>query len=90
MITTAAPITSAPALDITTVAPTCPGCQSHNVSTADLGTCNDCGLSDNLSAFMGGGMTNRARWAPSRFGKQSATLGTARKVRAFNASGSVD
>jgi hypothetical protein len=75
-------------LDVPTVAPTCPSCDGHNVTTADLGACRDCGMTDNLSAFMGGGMTPKARINPSKFGRGGA--GTARKVRAFTISGNVD
>ena len=88
--TTAAPAAPAVKLDIIVVAPTCPACDSHNVATADLGRCGDCGMTDNLSAFMGGGMTANAVIAPSKFGKSSASLGDARKVRAFTISGNVD
>lgn len=83
--------TTAPAIELPMVAPTCPSCDSHNVSDATgLGQCDDCGLTDNLSAFMGGGMTANARFAPSKFGKDSRALGDARKVRAFTISGNVD
>lgn len=87
-------ITTAPApvkLDIITVAPTCPGCDSHNVTTNDLGRCGDCGLTDNLSAFMGGGMTANARIAPSKFGKGgSARTFDRTTVRGWTISGRVD
>lgn len=88
-------ITPAPAQVVTTidlpmVAPTCPSCDSHNVSDATgRGACRDCGLSDNLSAFMGGGMTANAKFQPSKFGK-GGDRSSARKVRAFTISGSVD
>lgn len=83
--------TTTPALDLPSVAPTCPSCDGHNVSDATgLGVCADCGLTDNLSAFMGGGMTANATFTPSKFGKNSAQLGDARKVRAFTISGGVD
>ena len=91
LTTTAAPEVTTPALDLPMVAATCPACESHNVSDATgLGNCGDCGLADNLSAFMGGGMTANARFQPSKFGKSSAALGDARKVRAFTISGNVD
>jgi hypothetical protein len=77
-------------LDLPTVAATCPSCEGHNVTTADLGRCGDCGLTDNLSAFMGGGMTANARITPSKFGNTRGALGAARKVRAFTISGNVD
>lgn len=85
------PTTTVPALDVPMVAATCPSCEGHNVSDATgRGACRDCGLTDNLSAFMGGGMTANAVIAPSKFGKSSAKLGDARKVRAFTISGNVD
>jgi hypothetical protein len=91
-ITTAPAVIAAPVtLDIIYVAPTCPACDGHNVSdTTGLGACGDCGMTDNLSAFMGGGMTANAVITPSKFGRSSATLGEARKVRAFTIGGSVD
>jgi hypothetical protein len=92
MITvTAAPTTTnAPALDLPMVAPTCPACDSHNVSDADRGVCGDCGLTDNLSAFMGGGMTANATFAPSKFANSGLATGAANKVRAFTIHGNVD
>lgn len=91
MTTTIAVPTRSIPLSLPTVAPTCPACDGHNVSDATgLGACADCGLTDNLSAFMGGGMTASARIAPSKFGKNSGQLGDARKVRAFTISGNVD
>jgi hypothetical protein len=78
-------------LSLPTVAPTCPSCDGHNVSDATgLGRCGDCGLTDNLSGFMGGGMTANARFQPSKYGNSSAVVGDARKVRAFTISGNVD
>lgn len=89
--TTAAPAVVTHDIDLPMVAPTCPSCDGHNVSDATgLGACNDCGMTDNLSAFMGGGMTANATIAPSKFGKSSGQLGDARKVRAFTISGNVD
>lgn len=92
--TTIAPTTptpTAPATELPMVAATCPACEGHNVSDATgLGACGDCGLTDNLSAFMGGSMTANAVISPSKFGKSSARLGDARKVRAFTISGNVD
>ena len=76
--------------DVPTVAPTCPACDSHNVSDpTGLGRCGDCGMTDNLSAFMGGGMTANATLKPSKFGK-GGDQSSARKVRAFTISGGVD
>jgi hypothetical protein len=87
---TPAPAQVTTALDLPMVATTCPACDGHNVSDATgLGTCGDCGLSDNLSAFMGGGMTARAKFQPSKFGK-GGDRSAARKVRAFTISGNVD
>lgn len=88
-------LTPAPAQTVTTtdlpmVAATCPACDGHNVSDpTGLGKCGDCGLTDNLSAFMGGGMTANARFQPSKFGK-GGDRSSARKVRAFTISGQVD
>lgn len=72
------------------LAATCPGCDSHNV-TDPTGPyeCGDCGLTDNPSAFLGGGMTANARYRPSKFANQRVA-GDARKVRAFTISGNVD
>lgn len=88
--TVTVPQATAPALDVPTVAATCPSCDGHNVTTTDLGRCGDCGLTDNLSAFMGGSMTANARFQPSKFGNTGAVTGDARKVRAFTISGNVD
>ena len=78
------------ALDLPMVAATCPACEGHNVSdVTGLGDCGDCGLTDNLSAFMGGGMTANAKLQPSKFGK-GGYESSARKVRAFTISGNVD
>lgn len=83
-------VTTTPALDLPMVATTCPACESHNVSdTTGLGHCGDCSLTDNLSAFMGGGMTTGAHYQPSKFANQRVA-GDARKVRAFTISGNVD
>lgn len=72
------------------VAATCPACEGHNISDATgRGVCGDCGLSDNLSGFMGAGMTTRATFLPSKFANQRVA-GDARKVRAFTISGGVD
>lgn len=79
--------------DLPMVATTCPSCEGHNVSDATgLGSCGDCGLTDNLSAFMGGGMTAKASFRPSRFAK---TGGSARSFdrsapRGWTMSGNVD
>lgn len=86
----AVPAVLTPAIDLPMVAATCPVCDGHNVSDATgLGDCGDCGLTDNLSAFMGGAMTARARFQPSKFGK-GGDQSSARKVRAFTISGNVD
>lgn len=77
-------------VELPSVAPTCPACESHNVSDAGLGSCGDCGLTDNLSAFMGGGMTANACFKPSKFANSGAAVGTANKVRAFTIHGNVD
>ncbi|SRR5581483_1407359 len=61
----------------TAVAPTCPSCQSHNVTN---GHCGDCNLTDDASAFLGGGMTSNACFKPSRFGKSGG------KGRTFDSS----
>ncbi len=69
----------------------CPSCDSHNVSDATgLGACGDCGLTDNLSAFMGGAMTKGACFKPSKYANNSMGTGSAHKVRAFTISGNVD
>jgi len=75
--------------DLPMVATTCPSCDSHNVSdSTGSGACGDCGLTDNLSAFMGGGMTGRAKFIISKFATHG---GNARKFpRAFTISGNVD
>jgi hypothetical protein len=75
--------------DLPMVAATCPACDGHNVSDANgPGVCGDCGLTDNLSAFMGGGMTGRAKFRVSPFAKSG---GKAQKFpRAFTISGNVD
>ena len=90
MIQTISPTRAIPAINLPMLAPTCPACDGHNVSDATgLGSCGDCGLSDNLSAFMGGGMTAKAKFQPSKFGK-GGDRSAARKVRAFTISGNVD
>jgi hypothetical protein len=79
-----------PGLTVPSVAATCPACDSHNVSDpTGLGRCGDCGMTDNLSAFMGGGMTANAVITPSKFGKGGDHT-SARKVRAYTISGGVD
>jgi hypothetical protein len=92
-MTTTTTTTRAPApvtLDLPMVAPTCPSCDGHNVSdTTGLGACGDCGLTDNLSAFMGGGMTPNARITPSKFGKGGSAR-TFDAVRGWTISGQVD
>lgn len=77
-------------VDVPTVAPTCPSCESHNVSDAGLGTCDDCGLTDNLSAFMGGGMTDRAKFKPSRFAQGGGKARSFDAPRAFTIRGNID
>lgn len=88
-ITTTAPTHAAP--DVPVTAPTCPACDSHNVSDATgLGACGDCGLSDNLSAFMGGGMTKRAKFRPSRFAQAGGRARSFDSPRAYTISGNID
>ena len=85
--------TNPAAIDLPMVAPTCPSCDGHNVSDATgLGNCADCGLTDNLSAFMGGGMTANARFAPSKFGKSGGSARTFDRSspRGWTISGGVD
>lgn len=73
------------------VAFTCPACDGHNVTDATgLGACGDCGLSDNLSAFTGGGMTARAKFKPSRFAQSGGRARSFDAPRAFTISGNVD
>lgn len=84
---------TAPPLTVPVLAPTCPSCDSHNVSDATgLGNCRDCGLSDNLSAFMGGGMTANAKFQPSKFAKGSTSARSfdSTAVRGWTISGQID
>lgn len=92
LTTTPAPTTApVPTNDLPMVAATCPACDSHNIDdSTGLGRCRDCGLTDNLSAFMGGGMTPNVRFAPSKYADSGKGTGSANKVRAFTISGNVD
>jgi hypothetical protein len=92
----AVPAAPAPAVtlptDLPTIATTCPSCESHNVSDTGLGNCADCGLTDNLSAFMGGGMTANAKFEPSKFAKSGGSARTFDRSapRGWTISGGVD
>lgn len=76
--------------DLPMVAFTCPACESHNVADAGMGACGDCGLTDNLSAFTGGGMTARAKFKPSRFAQTGGRARSFDAPRAFTMSGNID
>lgn len=78
-------------VDVPTIAPTCPSCAGHNVSDAKgTGACGDCGMTDNMSAFMGGAMTSRASFKPSRFAQGGGKARSFDAPRAFTISGGVD
>lgn len=74
-------------LSIPALAPTCPSCESHNVSN---GHCGDCGLTDDLSAFMGSGMTANAKFQPSKFAQGGGKARSFDAPRAWTVSGGVD
>lgn len=76
--------------DVPMVAFTCPSCDGHNVVDDGLGTCGDCGLTDNLSAFTGGGMTAKAKFHTSQFARQGGKARSFDAPRAFTISGSID
>lgn len=78
-------------LNVLCVAPTCPSCDGHNVSDATgLGACGDCGLNDNMSAFMGGNMTAKAKFQPSKFATGGGKARSFDAPRAWTISGNVD
>lgn len=82
----AAPNTNTDTINV--IALTCPSCDSHNVSdVTGKGACGDCGLTDNLSGFMGAKMTAAACFKPSRFAK---TRTVSDSPRGWTISGNVD
>lgn len=86
-VTTNAPVVTD---DVPMVAFTCPSCDGHNVTDSGLGQCGDCGLTDNLSAFTGGGMTAKAKFSPSRYAQAGGRARSFDAPRAFTISGNVD